>query len=387
MSLTILFAAQHHPAIEERYGSWQNRLLVRRQAKSAAVIEFENDTPASEALRGVTTERVLVVTDPLLVATPRVVELLAAALDADPSASAAVPVTNESSVAEQRVPPPRLYLTLAQLEEAAEEVAKQTAVTTLAWVDGDPGIFLARTAMIRASDSPLRKVLARQRVAIVSGAYVHRFPSHRGGLNEALLDYVAPGTKSVLEFGCGEAALGHAIKQRFGCRVAGIELDRDAAAVASTRIDQVWSGDVRQLVNEVDEQFDLIIGGDVLEHLDEPWTFLGLMKRLSKPGGQLVMSLPNISCWAIVNDLLRGRFDYVYMGILCAGHLRFFTRRTILDMLELSGWELVRIDGREDFGSAEYQDLIAKLTAAGIEFSRDDIGPAGHIVIARNPGA
>ena len=154
--------------------------------------------------------------------------------------------------------------------------------------------------------------------------------------------------------------------------------------MARQRLDAVIAGDVRELVETLDEQFDWIVGGDILEHLDEPWTFLGRLKRVTKPGGRLLLSLPNISSWPIVEDLIRGRFDYVYMGILCAGHVRFFTRQTIEDMLEMSGWGVVAVNPQPQFVTPEGQSVMKAFRDAGLEVSEKDLSTPGYYVIAEN---
>ena len=96
--------------------------------------------------------------------------------------------------------------------------------------------------------------------------------------------------------------------------------------------------------------------------------------------------MPNVGSWPIVADLLRGRFDYVYMGITCAGHLRFFTRTTIEEMLQISGWSVVSIDPQDSFITPEYQKFEEGLTRAGIPHSREDLLTTGFYITARNEG-
>jgi hypothetical protein len=47
---------------------------------------------------------------------------------------------------------------------------------------------------------------------------------------------------------------------------------------------------------------------------------------------------------AIVDDLLRGRFDYVPYSILSGTHVRFFTRATLCDLFEASGYRVRSIE-------------------------------------------
>jgi hypothetical protein len=54
--------------------------------------------------------------------------------------------------------------------------------------------------------------------------------------------------------------------------------------------------------------------------------------------------VPNVGHWSIVDDLIRGRFDYVPYSILSGTHVRFFTRATLRDLFEASGYRLVEID-------------------------------------------
>lgn len=386
MTLAVLFPRFLHPAIEERYAGWQSELLIRKYAPQAVVHHYDPIRPLSKAVHGLETDFMLVLTDPLLVPSPELPARLMGALETFTTAVAAVPLSNENGHAQQRVGPPRNYLTLSQFEDVAREAAANPLRPTevLTWDGSDPGVFMARTHHFKETEAVPNKSLTGHSVAIDGSTYVHRFPSHRGQLRADLLERIDRNAKTILEFGCGEAALGSALKARQNCRVIGIELDPDAAAVARKRIDAVLLGDVRDVIYKLKESFDWIVGGDILEHLDEPWSFLMELKKVAAPGAHLILSLPNIAGWPIITDLLRGRFDYVYMGILCAGHLRFFTRQSIEQMLSISGWTVVSIEPQELFLTGEFEDLKTKLNAAGIEYSEPDLATPGYYVIARN---
>jgi len=105
---------------------------------------------------------------------------------------------------------------------------------------------------------------------------------------------------------------------------------------------------------------------------------------VAAPGGHLLLSIPNIAHAAVVSDLIRGRFDYVYMGLTCVGHLRFFTRRTIEEMLSIAGWTVVEIAPQETVVTRGREELLAALAAARIPHSKEDLVPAGYYVVARN---
>ncbi len=178
---------------------------------------------------------------------------------------------------------------------------------------------------------------------------------------------------SVLEIGCGRGATGALIRERRGCRVVGIELNPEAAAAAEERLDRVIHGDV-QLV-EPGETFDAIVAFELFEHLTDGQAFLERAAGWLRPGGRMVFSVPNVGHYSVVEDLIAGRWDYVPMGLLCATHVRFFTRRTLEDWLHAAGFDRYRID-------AQTTPLPARIDALprSLAPDRDSLAAAGFYV-------
>lgn len=382
MAIAVLYPSFDHPAIEERYASWQTQMLL--QAGGAALHFYDLDDPAREAVAGIAEEHLLVITDPILLPPPRLPERLLERLAAD-GVAAAVPVSNEAQNEQQRRAPAALYLTLREFQLMTAAMQAQPATSRrIAWDGSDPGAFLCRTELLAESKQPLPAALAGRDVVISDNDYVHRWSSLRGQVRTDLLSRISPEAKSILEFGCGEAPLGEALKKRQKCRVIGIELDPRAAAIARSRIDGVYCGDVREIVSVLHEQFDWIIGGDIVEHLDEPWSLLAGLRHIAAPGAHLLLSIPNIAHASLIADLLQGRFDYVYMGLTCVGHLRFFTRRSLEDMLTIAGWTIVEIAPQAAFPTPATEALFAALERSGVPHSKEDLTAPGYYVIARN---
>lgn len=381
--ISVIFPKHTDVAIEERYAAWQSELILRRSCRGSLWMNADLQSNASEISAHLTTEFTLIVTTPLILPPSRLLDYLEAALSGT-EAVAALPVLNVTTVPRQHEPPNQLYLTLRQLEEvAATYAAGDQDLRSIGWEDADPTVALVRTTHLKSFRGPLLGALKGQRVVITRKAYVHRFAEHRAQVRLDLLERIDPTAKSILEFGCGEGGLGEALKQRQPCRVVGVELDPSAARIAERRLDAVHQGDVRDVIARLDEKFDFVVGGDILEHIDDPWVFLEGLRNVVRPGGQLLLSLPNVSAWPIVADLLQGRFDYVYMGILCAGHIRFFTKQTVRDMLEISGWTEVALTDQYEFPSPDYDKLERALMDGGVAHSRADLLPTGHYVLAR----
>jgi 2-polyprenyl-3-methyl-5-hydroxy-6-metoxy-1,4-benzoquinol methylase len=165
------------------------------------------------------------------------------------------------------------------------------------------------------------------------GYYGHERPD--------VLELVPASARDVLDCGCGEGWLGEQLRRR-GCRVTGIELHPAAAEVAARRLDRVLAGNLEACVPALSAgSFDCVVCADVLEHLVDPWQVVGELKRVLRPRGALVCSVPNIRYVSVVVDLLvRGRWTYREEGVLDRTHLRFFTRRTFAEFLTGAGFEI-----------------------------------------------
>lgn len=131
-----------------------------------------------------------------------------------------------------------------------------------------------------------------------------------------------------------------------GCTVDGHELDPVAAASAREVCREVWVGDLQQLdVSTLRGPYDALVFGDTLEHLADPVPVLRALRDVLAPEGVLVVSIPNIANWSMRLLLLAGRFRYTDRGILDRTHLRFYTERSVRELLRDSGFEPVVVRG------------------------------------------
>lgn len=89
---------------------------------------------------------------------------------------------------------------------------------------------------------------------------------------------------------------------------------------------------------------DAFLLADILEHLPRPTRLLDLVREALRPDGRVFLSVPNVANITVRLGLLLGRWDYTDRGILDRTHLRFYTRKTILRELEMSGFETIRIE-------------------------------------------
>lgn len=169
--------------------------------------------------------------------------------------------------------------------------------------------------------------------------------SNRNNSHTLMVELVG-GTKRVLDVGCATGYLAQALADR-GCTVSGVEFDAEAAEEARPYLEQLVVGDLETMdMSEAfgDERFDVIVFGDVLEHLRDPLAALRKAKALLADRGSVVASIPNIAHGSVRLALLAGRFDYQDLGLLDSTHVRFFTRSSVEDLFREAG--MVPIDVR-----------------------------------------
>ncbi|TLX20896.1 class I SAM-dependent methyltransferase [Thermomonas fusca] len=151
----------------------------------------------------------------------------------------------------------------------------------------------------------------------------------------------------ILDVGCWNGTLGRELIRSCGAVVDGIERDAMQAEQAlGTGYRRVEIVDLNEpLDDSACQEYDFILFGDILEHLLQPKDVLAAISRRGKPEARILVSLPNIAFIANRLSHLLGNWDYKDYGILDRTHLRFFTKRTMVALLEGAGLRVVRVDG------------------------------------------
>ncbi len=151
----------------------------------------------------------------------------------------------------------------------------------------------------------------------------------------AVLRVLPPGGR-VLDLGCASGGLLGELEGRAGFR-AGVELSPVAAARAAEVADQVVTASIPSELPFEPASFDVVVCADVLEHVVDSEAALAWASRWCRPGGAVVISIPNVANWQARLRLLCGRWDYEDCGLFDNGHLRFFTRKTLGELVESGG--------------------------------------------------
>jgi len=168
-------------------------------------------------------------------------------------------------------------------------------------------------------------------------------PAH-STVNNELLAMVPATARRIVEVGCMHGALAQAVRQRQpGVHFVGIDIDPDYARVAAAHCNETLAGDIETIdERRFDSLFpsDCWIFGDCLEHLRDPWTVLRRIRGRMDADGCVLVCIPNAQHWSLQLRLAAGQFRYEDSGLLDRTHLRWFTRITLLEMFQQTGWRV-----------------------------------------------
>jgi len=146
----------------------------------------------------------------------------------------------------------------------------------------------------------------------------------------------------VLDLGCSSGLFAEWIRP-LGHHVTGVDVSELPGV--RERVDRFVEADLdRGLPAGIDDEgpFDVVVAADVLEHVREPEQLLEQIQQVLVPGGKLLVSVPNFGHWYVRSRTALGKFDYDQRGILERGHIRFFTRSSLMSRLRGAGFTVTK---------------------------------------------
>jgi SAM-dependent methyltransferase len=174
----------------------------------------------------------------------------------------------------------------------------------------------------------------------------YAFKQAEGTSHSAILQLLAGRSHAqVLDLGCSGGLLSEHLREA-GHHVTGVDFIEIAGA--RDRTDRFVLADLAHgIPAEVGTGYDVVVAGDVIEHLPRPLETLQQIRALLRPEGELLVSVPNFGHWYARGRVLFGRFGYDRRGILDSTHLRFFTRASLRRALGHAGFDVAeeRITG------------------------------------------
>jgi methionine biosynthesis protein MetW len=168
-------------------------------------------------------------------------------------------------------------------------------------------------------------------------AKAQTYASFGNGAIAAHAAALLPDGGRVLDIGCASGGLLALLRGR-AAHLAGLEVSASAATAAAQIADHVVQGALEDPdLPFAEGSFDLVVLADVLEHLSDPGAGLARALRWCRPGGAVLVSVPNVAHWQARLQLLRGRWPQTDSGTFDASHLRWFTCDALAALLTDSG--------------------------------------------------
>ena len=148
-------------------------------------------------------------------------------------------------------------------------------------------------------------------------------------------------SSEILDVGCGAGSLAARLQQD-GHIIDGITLSKEEATTASqvlrsTFIHNLETGLPPEIINQ-NLKYDFVICSHVLEHICFPQKLLTDIKQILKPGGKLIIALPNLMHYRSRLELLKGNFNYQESGVWDYTHFRWYTFKSGQQLLQDHGF-------------------------------------------------
>lgn len=158
------------------------------------------------------------------------------------------------------------------------------------------------------------------------------FSSH-----ETILRLIGGG-ESILDLGASNGILYNELKNR-GFKVTCVDFE-EPSKVSLPKEDYIYCNLENYESLKLDQKYDYIILADVIEHLRNAPGLLQYIKKFLKEDGKVIISVPNIAIWVYRLSLFLGLFDYTEKGTLDETHVRFYTKKTILKLIQDSNYSV-----------------------------------------------
>lgn len=140
--------------------------------------------------------------------------------------------------------------------------------------------------------------------------------------------------RRLLDLGSGPGTFLMVASQKYGYEVQGVEPTSAAAEIANGYGVPTYCGTVEEFADHNSGTFDAITSFEVLEHLPYPGSFLSAARRLLRPKGTLLLSVPNLDDPYCLHQQITPAMPPI--------HINFFTRRSLGSLLERAGFEIER---------------------------------------------
>jgi 2-polyprenyl-3-methyl-5-hydroxy-6-metoxy-1,4-benzoquinol methylase len=171
------------------------------------------------------------------------------------------------------------------------------------------------------------------------------YPIRGSYIRDDIINMIKKKPKKVLSIGCGVGSTEAEIREK-GIEIWGIDISVEAMTIAKEKLDKAIVGDIENddMKEIPNRYFDIVICGDILEHLRNPEYILERIHKWINNDGEIIISVPNFCHYSVMIELMIKR-DWTYRngGLFDRDHLRIFTRKSFIRMVERMRYKVVDI--------------------------------------------
>lgn len=153
---------------------------------------------------------------------------------------------------------------------------------------------------------------------------------------------------TILDLGCGNGAIARKLIE-LGYDVYGVDASATGIAIANFEAPGrffVLDLSTGQLPSELaNKHFDIVISTEVIEHLYDPRGFISFARKILADGGEFIVSTPYHGYLKNLSLAITGKLDKHFTVLWDGGHIKFFSRKTLEQMLSEHDFEVIDFVG------------------------------------------
>jgi SAM-dependent methyltransferase len=136
-----------------------------------------------------------------------------------------------------------------------------------------------------------------------------------------------------------------------GYEVAGVEYDRSGVELARNAYPSIpfyrvgVQDDPDDLILKAEKPFDVVVSTEVIEHLFSPHLLPSFAGACLSPGGYLIISTPYHGYLKNLALSIFNKWDTHHTPLWHGGHIKFWSRRTLTQLLAENGFRVVNFSG------------------------------------------
>jgi 2-polyprenyl-3-methyl-5-hydroxy-6-metoxy-1,4-benzoquinol methylase len=155
--------------------------------------------------------------------------------------------------------------------------------------------------------------------------------------------------KRVLDLGSGNGSLCFEISKS-GCEVVGVEYDRQGFEIAKSSYPKIpfYNYGVQDNPTELlscEPVFDAVVSTEVIEHLFSPHLLPTFAAKILKENGLLIITTPYHGYLKNLALSIFGKWDWHHTALWHGGHIKFWSRATLSELLVKNGFEVIYFNG------------------------------------------